>query len=153
MTERWRRRWPLLALLTFCAGADIAAETPPSVDAILSGATNDGGYAKTQRCLRTDMISRTRVLNDRYIVFETGRSQRWLAKLGQACPMLRPDSKLQFDVRDPRLCQWDAVRVLLDNGPGRFPTPGPPCQMPEFQEVTQQQVDALREALKVRAPS
>jgi len=145
MTERW----PAYLLLAVIAGASGAAEAPPSVDDILAGNTNDGGYAKTQHCLRLDSISRTRILNDRYVVFETGRSERWLAKLPQKCPMLRPDSKLEFDTRDSRVCQWDEVRVLIETSPGRFPTPGPPCQLPEFHQISQQQVDALREALKL----
>ena len=144
----------LLALpMGVCAQAETAqsvqpAQTAPTVDDILSSKTNDGDYAKTQRCIRGDAIMQTRILNDRYIVFETGRSERWLVKLSQTCPGLNPDSKLQFETRSARLCEWDDVRVLLDNGIG-YPMPGPRCQLPSFQQVSKEQVDQLREALKL----
>ena len=162
-----------------------AAPTGPSVDEILS--SNDTGeYAKTRKCLHTDSIRQTRVLNESYIVFETTRTERWLAKLAPSCPGLRPDSLLAFDTRNPQLCAWDSVRVVLDQGgsrpgaafldgmgptgalgsatpfgprpatpPGPLPLDqlqrlGPPCRLPAFQQVTQAQVDALREALKIK---
>jgi hypothetical protein len=134
-------------LVALLATAAVLAETSPSVDDVLSGKTNDGEYTSTKRCLRSDSIVRARPLNDRYIVFETGRTERWLAKLTQPCPQLRPDAKLMYETRNDLICEWDDVRVMFDNGLAA-PTLGPRCQLPSFQQITQQQVDALRQALK-----
>jgi uncharacterized protein DUF6491 len=140
-------RWPLYLLATLLlVRAD--ADPAPNVDEILSNNGDAGDYAKTQRCLRSDAIEHTRILNDRYIVFETSRTERWLVKLDQPCPGLAPHATLEFDARPTGICEWNDLRVITSYGPG-FPTRGPPCRLPAFQPVTQEQVDALREALKL----
>ena len=156
-------RWTMYVLAALLLGVRADADPTPDVDAILSSSGDTGDYAKTQKCLRSDAIQHTRILNDRYIVFETSRTERWLVKLDQPCPGLAPHATLEFDTRPSGICEWNDVRVVRDSGLGSdylggFGYPGggtglaqrgPPCRLPAFQPVTQAQVDALREALKL----
>jgi hypothetical protein len=155
-----------------CVAGAIAAETPPgapappektvkaepSAEDILNGTAPPIDYSQAVKCLRSELIERTEPLGDRYIVFHLRGNQMWIAQMRKRCPQMGYDSKLMFVKNNPRICEWDTVRVVLDSGVigtideiGEYRL-GPPCNLPKFEPITQDQVNLLKQSLLHKGP-
>jgi len=133
------------------------AKADASAEDILNGTAPPANYSQAVKCLRSELIERTEPLSDRYIVFHLRGNQIWIAQLRNRCPQMNYDSKLVFVKNNPRICEWDSVRVVLDSGmvgtddlaDYRL---GPPCNLPKFEPITQDQVNLLKQSLQHKAP-
>jgi len=122
----------------------------PTFDEILNGTAPPTDYSQLQKCLRSELIERTEPLSDRFIVFHMRGGALWIAQMRNRCPEMTYDSKLMFEKSNPRICEWDSVRVVHDEGLDyRY---GPRCNLPKFEPVSPQQVDMLKQALTSRPP-
>ncbi len=141
-------------LLLFCSVAlwSLAASAAePTAEEILSGAAPPADYSQAVKCIPSATINHAEPLNDRYIVFHSGRDKLWLVQLKMRCPGMTASSLLSFEKDEHRLCEWDSVRTVEDNlmsGP-RF---GPKCNLPKFEPVSQDQVNMLKQHIRNPGP-
>lgn len=104
-------------------------------------------YAATERCLSTFEYDQVEVLDQQHLLFESNTGQElWLNTLRTACPGLREDDVLAFEMTGNRLCSLDTATVME-----RFlfwQRTGPTCSLGEFQQLTEGQAELVREALE-----
>ena len=135
-----------------------AADDPPasavpdptadlSVEEILQRDPEASDYGEAPRCLNTRRIRRTQVLDEQHVLIEVGRDEYYLVQFKHRCPMLRRGEPVIYEPTGNRLCEMDALRGVLDQGLGDL-RPGPRCNIPAFQSMTEAQVAQLKEALK-----
>jgi len=151
------RTW--LGALALAAAVGVAADAPrvaaepgtPTFEEIVNGTAPPIDYSQTEKCLRSERIERTEPLSDRFIVFHMRGGALWIAQMRSRCPEMTYDSKLMFEKSNPRICEWDTVRVVHDEGFDGYRY-GPRCNLPKFEPVTPQQVDMLKQALTSKGP-
>jgi hypothetical protein len=129
------------------ARADPAAPDAPAAEAILKGEAPAGDYSQAAKCLPSVDIERTEALSERYIVFHFRNDGLWLAQMRGRCPGMSPNSHLAFEKDKSRLCEWDTVRVVYDEGIGNVRL-GPICNLPKFEPVSPEQVEMLRQQIR-----
>jgi hypothetical protein len=141
--------------LVLCCGvalyspASFAAE--PTAEEILSGTAPPADYSQAVKCIPSATINHVEPLNDRYIVFHTGRNKLWLVQLKMRCPGMTASSLLSFEKDEHRLCEWDSVRTVDDNLMSG-PRLGPKCNLPKFEPVSQDQIDMLKQHIRNPGP-
>ena len=145
-----RIRHALACSATLWALAASAAE--PTAEEILNGTAAPIDYSQTVKCISSAKIDRTEPLNDRYIVFHLSGNQLWLAQLKMKCPGMTALSQLSFEKDENRLCEWDSVRTVNEDGIGGFRL-GPKCNLPKFEPVSPEQVDMLKQHIRNPGPS
>ncbi|HTK98508.1 MAG TPA: DUF6491 family protein [Pseudomonadales bacterium] len=124
----------------------------PTAEEILNGTAGPIDYSQAVKCIASAKIERTEPLNDRYIVFHLSRNQLWLAQLKMRCPGMTAVSQLSFEKDQHRLCEWDSVRTVNEDGIGGFRL-GPKCNLPKFEPVSPEQVDMLKQHIRNPGPS
>src|SRR5512147_2315270 len=115
------RRFAMIGALVWtwmAAGAEPAAPNAPAAEAILKGEAPAVDYSQAAKCLPSVDIERTEALSERYIVFHFRKDGLWLAQMRGRCPGMSPNSHLAFEKDKSRLCEWDTVRVVYDEGIG-----------------------------------
>jgi len=117
----------------------------PQVETILNEASDPEGYGALERCISARSIRRTRVLDDRHVVFELPSKTYYLVQFQNRCHQLRRNSSIAYESSGGQLCRLDTIRAIDNFRSGPI---GPPCSIPGFYEVTADQVALLREALK-----
>ena len=139
-----------IALLFFCATSTAwaAEETEPlDVATILATPADEESYVDAPRCISSQRIRGVEVLDDRHVAFRMSRSKYFLVQFTHACPTLRLNSAIAYDVRNQRVCALDGLRPL--NGYGISALPAViVCRIPGFQEINKEQLALLRESLK-----
>jgi hypothetical protein len=128
-----------------------ATAAEPTAEEILSGTAATADYSEAVKCITSAKIDRTEPLNDRYIVFHLNGDQLWLAQFKVRCPGMTSHSQLSFEKDEHRLCAWDSVRVVTEDGIGGFRL-GPRCNLPKFEPVSQEQVDMLKQHIRNPGP-
>ena len=117
----------------------------PSAEDILNGTAPPVDYSQAVKCIQSERLERTEPLSERYIVFHLRGEALWIAQMRNRCPGMTSQSKLMFEKINPRICEWDTVRVVYDEGTHlRF---GPRCNLPKFEPVSPEQVDMLKERI------
>ncbi len=142
---RSERRGLLLCAATLWMAAATAAE--PTAEEILSGAAAPLDYSQAVKCIASHKIERTEPLNDGYIVFHLTGNELWLAQLRMRCPGVTANSVLSFEKDAHRLCEWDSVRTVTDDGIGGVRL-GPKCNLPKFEPVSPEQVAMLKQHIR-----
>ena len=129
--------------------ADRPAALPAEVEAILSApAASD--YPGEEQCISRHRIREVKVVDDRHVTFKVGREQLYLVQFKHRCPGLRRNDPVVYEsLNGMSVCRHDIIRGLLPFGFGDNRL-GPPCHIPGFQQITPEQLIALREALKQR---
>jgi hypothetical protein len=117
----------------------------PEVEAILNEASDGEGYGSLQKCIQARSIRGTEVLDDRHVVFEMPSRRYYLVQFEQSCHLLRAGVTIAYEPRGSQLCRLDHVRAIESFRPGSV---GPPCSIPGFYEVTNEQIVLLKETLK-----
>ena len=139
------------AILCLWAGLAVAAEQPAlpeEVEALLSEPSAASDYAEEERCLSIHRIREVDALDDRHVVFRMSRKRLYLVQLPHRCPGLRRNDPVAYEtLNGMSVCTHDAIRGTYRFGPGDTRL-GPPCAIPGFQEVTVEQLAALRESLR-----
>jgi hypothetical protein len=166
VTEGWPRagRFAALAvaavLAVGCAAAPTEAERRERIDetvaGILSEPLPDDAYDTSRRCISRASIRDFEVLSDRHLLFEGPRGTFWLNELRGRCPGLNRHRTLVFEAHGMQLCDMDQITVTdlwywprYQRWPWQW-IDGVRCSLGRFQPVTEDQADALREALRAR---
>lgn len=129
--------------------ATVAKErTPlPSLDELLERESVDPD-TYTERCLTTRRIRSHQVLDSQHLVFEMRGGEHFLVQFPRRCFGLRRGDPISYSTSSGQLCKLDDIRPLERRGRGL--EPGIPCYIPNFQRVTEEQLDYLATALKER---
>ena len=135
-------------LLIFAPLTALGDEEPLDVEEILNADPEAEEYVKTVRCLPVRRIRSATALDDRHIVFQISRTERYLVQLPRRCPGLRRNDTIVYEaVSGMSVCRNDSIRGTFGFGPGSREL-GPRCPITEFQRITPEQLDLLRESLK-----
>jgi hypothetical protein len=133
------------ALLVAALAASGAETSEPSAEDILGGTAPPVDYSQAVKCLQSERLERTEPLSERYIVFHLKGDALWIAQMPARCPGMTNQSKLMFEKINPRICEWDTVRVVYDEG--THLRLGPRCNLPKFEPVSPEQVEMLKERI------
>ena len=133
--------------------ADDGSEAPASerdLDAviaeILSGDSVED-YDSSTDCIARSRISRTEILNERFVVFHLRGDEKYLVQFRRRCPGLRRNGAIRLETRSFRVCAMDTIQGFYEMGIGRG-TWGASCLIPGFEPVTREQVAILKEELR-----
>ena len=140
----------VLAMITVlaCVWSFPAAAGEPTAEEILKGEAPPIDYSHAMKCLPSYKIERTEVLSERYILFHLDNDALWLAQLRGRCPGVTPNAHLAFGKDEGRLCEWDSVRVVYDDGIGSDVRMGPTCNLPKFDPGSPEQVEMLKQQIR-----
>jgi|TARA_B100000315_G_scaffold126124_1_gene115902 hypothetical protein len=125
----------------------MAEEDSLDIEAILSQTSDKDDYVESPRCLRLHRIRDVKVLDERHVAFQTGRNQFYLVQMQRRCPGLTRDTTIAYSTGSGRVCQLDSLYAVIRFGP-MTERMGPPCLIPGFQEITREQLTAIRDSLR-----
>lgn len=124
-------------------------ETPVTLASILDSKPDPKDYQKRTHCISKMAIRDHEVLSKRHIVF-TMRGEgrpKFLVQFGRHCFGLHRRAVLNLESRgSSRLCVGDYVRTEVFEFGRR--TWGPRCTIPDFEPITDYQLELLRDALQ-----
>jgi hypothetical protein len=106
-------------------------------------------------CLNHPAIRRTKVLNDRNIVFVMRDDTIYSNQLPRQCPSLKRNSLVNYTIENSRVCAGDRFQVLWELGPGNY-APAFVCQLGSFVPITEAELEdltAMTEANRTRSNS
>ena len=132
--------WVLLMATLTCSGLAAAQN---------GGATASGNAAQSdepsmaQPCLNHSAIRRTKVLNDRNIVFVMRDDNIYNSQLPRQCPGLRRNSLVNYGIAtNSRLCAGSLFQVLWEQGPNNY-LPAAVCKLGNFVPITEAELEDL----------
>jgi hypothetical protein len=108
---------------------DVADETADIIE----------GYSKTgnvERCIGTNRIRRTDVLDSQHILFKMRGGKKYLNTLSHKCGQLGFYEAFSYEIHGSQLCSVDTITVL--NGGA---VPGPVCGLGTFEEIEKDKVE------------
>jgi hypothetical protein len=94
-----------------------------------------------QTCITTQTIDRTKVVDDRTILFYMRGKRVYLNYLPRKCPGLEREERFLYRSNGGRLCDIDSVTVL-EQWSGRL-SPGFTCQLGAFHPMSDEEAAAL----------
>jgi hypothetical protein len=121
-------------LTAFCGGVANAQDGEQAND--------DGEAGIAKMCLDNPTIKRTRILNDRNIVFITRDDRIYNNQLPRQCPSLRRNSLVNYAIAHRQLCAGGQFQVLWQTGTGNY-TPAFTCQLGTFVPITEGELEDL----------
>lgn len=101
---------------------------------------------EAEACLDHPTIRRTRVLNDRNIVFVTRDNTIYNNQLPKECPSLRRGSLVSYPIEQRRLCAGGSFQVLWQTGAGNNYIPAFVCQLGLFVPISESELEDLTAA-------
>ena len=104
-------------------------------------------YDTTESCIARSRISRTEILNERFVVFHLRGDEKYLVQFQHRCPGLRRNGTMRLETRSFRICSMDTIQGFYEMGIGRGSW-GPSCMIPGFEPVTREQVAIIKEELR-----
>lgn len=145
----------LALLLGARAFAELAAPPPGPRDVeigiILDQPLPEAAYTKRSRCLASAAYRSVEVLDASHVVFWGSRGRVWLNQLRHGCPGLSSNQILSFTISGNRICAFDRFQGLSRGGGMSMPTA--PCNLQEFELISQAQAEQLRTWLKRGRPA
>jgi hypothetical protein len=93
-------------------------------------------------CLAHPTIDRTKILNDRNIVFVTRDDTIYHNELPKQCPSLKRNSLVNYGIANGRVCVGDRFQVLLEASPGNY-LPSFICQLGSFRPISATELEDL----------
>ncbi|WP_428100973.1 hypothetical protein [Candidatus Rariloculus sp.] len=105
-------------------------------------AQDDGVLDRTpQDCIAVNRISRTKVVDDKTILFYMRGRQIYQNILERDCPRLERENRFMYEVRSFRLCDIDTITVLdrFGAGFGR----GFTCRLGQFHPVSAAEAEEI----------
>jgi hypothetical protein len=137
MNNRNMRRWSIAAcVLTWGATSQAPAIAQDGEH------EEDDTSGAAQACLNHPTIRRTRVLNDRNIVFTTRDGKIYNNQLPRQCPSLRRGSLVNYGIEHSRLCAGSSFQVLWEISAKNY-TPAFVCQLGAFIPITEGELEDL----------
>lgn len=119
------------------------------VQKILTQPSQRSDYGTVEYCLKTSDYDRIEVLSRDYLVFSDRQGRNWLNKIKKTCSGLRPKMILHLGVSKGKICVEGMFEGVHNFG-GRMETVTAACFLGVFQEVSADQVDAMKAYLKVK---
>lgn len=95
-----------------------------------------------QACLNQPAIRRTKILNDRNIVFITRDDTIYNNQLPRQCPSLKRGSLVNYAIEHSRLCAGGQFQVLWQLDMNRY-APAFVCQLGTFVPITEDELETL----------
>lgn len=125
-----------MALLATAFGTAAAAQDGKAEDA------DDEPRSVAQTCLNQPAIKRTKVLNDRNIIFVTRDDTIYNNQLPRQCPSLKRGSLVNYAIEHSRLCAGGQFQVLWQLDMNRY-APAFICQLGAFVPITEDELETL----------
>ena len=97
----------------------------------------------SRTCISTRRIRRTRVIDDRSILFYVTGRDVYHNILPAACNGLRRENRFSYQTNGSQLCSRDAISVLFDHSWGL--RTGARCGLGLFHKITREDAKALME--------
>ncbi len=132
-------QWVWLIATLACSG--LAAAQNGGAEASGDAAQSDEPRM-AQPCLNHPAIRRTKVLNDRNIVFVMRDDAIYNSQLPRQCPGLRRNSLVNYGIANSRLCAGSLFQVLWDQGGNNY-LPGAVCKLGNFVPITEAELEDL----------
>jgi hypothetical protein len=107
-----------------------------SEDAAVAAATGP------RACLPQPLIKRTKILDNRNIVFVTRQDEIYNNQLPKQCTSLNRRSLVNYGIANGRVCAGDRFQILLETAPKNF-FPGPLCELGAFVPITEAELEDL----------
>ena len=126
-----------------------AQASAADVEKILTQPSQRSDYETVEYCLKTSDYDRIEVLSRDYLVFSDRQGRNWLNKIKKTCSGLRPKMILHLGVSKGKVCV-EGMFEGVQNFAGRMETVTAACFLGVFQEVSADQVDAMKTYLKVK---
>ena len=95
-----------------------------------------------QQCLNQPTIRRTKILNERNIVFITRDGTIYNNQLPRQCPSLKRQSLVNYPIEQSRLCAGNSFTVLYRIGNNNL-VPGFVCQLGHLLPITAAELEDL----------
>ena len=124
-----------------------AEEAPLSVEEILAAAPSAEDYGESTRCLISTAYINVDVLDNQTLIFRGRGGRAWLNRLRRPCIGLRRDDALRFEMHESRLCTLDTF-TGIDSFMGSLERGSAICSLGEFEAISSEQADALKEAFR-----
>jgi hypothetical protein len=137
--SRSAANWVLLLATLTCSGY-VAAQDGAGAQDGDAAARDESSVA--QACLNHPTIRRTKVLNDRNIVFVTRDNQIYNNPLPRQCPGLRRNSVVNYGIANSRLCAGGLFQVLWEQGINNY-LPAAVCKLGNFVPITEAELADL----------
>ena len=102
----------------------------------------------TEDCIYLPMLRRTEVLDDRNILFEMTGGKIYRNFLPRRCRTLSSRQSFMYESRASRLCRSDRIRIIDSMAMGTGMA-GPSCGLGKFYPVTENEVKAMKEQIRV----
>ena len=102
----------------------------------------------TEDCIYLRMLRSTDVLDDRNILFEMTGGKVYRNFLPRRCHSLSIRKSFMYESRASRLCRSDRIRVIDSMSMGTGLT-GPSCALGKFYPVSENEVKAMKEQIRV----
>jgi hypothetical protein len=93
-------------------------------------------------CLPQPQIQRTKILDNRNIVFVTRNDEIYNNQLPKQCMNLNRRSLVNYGIANGRVCAGDRFQVMLETAPKNF-LPGPMCELGAFVPITEAELEDL----------
>jgi hypothetical protein len=117
-------------------------------DAAEPATTAPDNQSQAGYCLRLMAIDDSRILDSQHMLFTTKDKRLYINTFPVECPGMRPGDTYTFRTSLNRLCNQDVITILRPGG--HYFIAGVSCGIGMFEEVTQQQVDALKQEIKAK---
>jgi len=113
--------------------------------------TDSGEYFKLEKCIQTQQIRRTYIVDDRTIIFYMSRKKIYMNQLPHRCSGLRIAGTFSYRLTaaGTRLCNIDLITVVRPFG--GLSNTGASCGLGMFRPVTEEEVAMIRNK-EVEAP-
>jgi hypothetical protein len=95
-----------------------------------------------RECLSHPTIKRTKILNDRNIVFVTRDNTIYNNQLPRQCPSLKRGSLVRYPIENARLCAGGSFQLLWETSPRNY-VPAFVCQLGIFVSITESELEDL----------
>jgi hypothetical protein len=121
-----------------------------------AGSEQDRGESSgvARECLNHPAIRRTKILNDRNIVFVTRDDTIYNNQLPRQCPSLNRSSLVRYPIENARLCAGGSFQLLWETSPRNY-VPAFVCQLGLFVPITEDELadlTAMTEENRERRP-
>jgi hypothetical protein len=104
-----------------------------------------------ERCVNTRRISRTKVVDDRTIIFYMRGGDTFVNILPRSCNGLRRENRFSYQAQSSRLCDIDGIVVLYQAGTTL--RAGANCKLGLFHPITREDAKAIIEGPQAPPPN
>lgn len=136
----------LLMLITAFAALGAAAQDGESDENTRRTVDIDAADREPQRCIRTNRIRRTKVIDDRTIAFYMRNREVFLNTLESRCPRLDTEERFAYSSRAGQLCDTDVITVLVQFA-GRLES-GFTCRLGQYVPTNADTIELMIEAVE-----